>query len=304
MTFSIPSEPLLLDTNNDNYTDHIYVMDTGGQLWRFNLGDTANSSNWTGERIFIANDATLNGTDIGRKVFYKGTATLRGGDTFIYIGTGDREHALNTAVVDRLYVIRDREMVYNMETKKFVKNSDYPVDESRLVDVTDYTYYNSDPDLEKLSAGNEYSSGGVTYYGWFVKLNETDHDGEKVLASPKVFNNIVLYTTYQPATTASPDPCVGQLGTGRLYALDVDTGKSALNFNTLNDTTETIEEKTVITTVLNRSDRALTLEKGGLPPEPLVMIDEEGGVSIKIETTSIDPGVSVKPVKEIYWMRQ
>jgi type IV pilus assembly protein PilY1 len=300
MTFSVPSEPLLLDTNNNNYTDHIYIMDTGGQLWRFNVGDTDNSSNWTGERIFIANDATLNGTDIGRKVFYKGTATLRGGDTYIYIGTGDREHALNTAVVDRLYVIRDREMIYDTEKEEFVKNSAYPVYESRLVDVTDYTY--SQEDLEKLSAGNEYSFGGVTYYGWFVRLNETDHDGEKVLASPKVLNNIVLYTTYQPATTASSDPCVGQLGTGRLYALDVDTGKAALNFNTENDTTN--EETTVKTPVLDRSDRGLTLEKGGLPPEALVMFDDEGGVSIKVETTSIDPGISVKPIDEIYWMMQ
>lgn len=302
MTFSIPSEPLLLDTDNNNYTDHIYVMDTGGQLWRFNVGDTANSSNWTGQRIFISNDATLNGTDIGRKVFYKGTATVNGDDTFIYIGTGDREHALNTAVVDRLYVFRDREMVYDAETEGYVKNLAYPVDESKLIDVTDYTY--SDADLEKLSASSDYSFGGVTYYGWFVKLNETDHDGEKVLASPKVLNNIVLYTTYQPATTVSPDPCVGQLGTGRLYALDVETGEAALNFNTENDTTETIGEETETTPVLNRSDRSLTLEKGGLPPEALVMIDDEGGVSIKVETTSIDPGISIKPIKEIYWMMQ
>lgn len=301
MTFSVPSEPLLLDTNIDNYIDHIYVMDTGGQLWRFNVGDKDNSSNWKGQRIFIANDATFNGTDIGRKVFYKGTATMRRGDTFIFFGTGDREHALNTAVVDRLYAFRDREMVYDT-TGKLVENSDYPINESRLVDVTEYTY--SESDLQKLSASYEYSSGGPTSYGWFIKLNETSHDGEKVLASPKVFNNIVLYTTHQPAITASPDPCVGQLGTGRLYALDVETGKSALNFNTTNDPTETIDGETVTTIILNRSDRAFTLEKGGLPPEPLVMIDQEGTVSIKVETTNIDPGISVRPIEEIYWMKQ
>jgi len=198
---------------------------------------------------------------------------------------------LNTAVVDRLYAFRDREMVYDTGEGKFVENLDYPVNESKLVDVTNYVY--SDSDLEKLSASYEYSSGGATFYGWFIKLNETDHDGEKVLASPKVFNNIVFYTTHQPATTVSPDPCVGQLGKGRLYALGVETGKSALNSNTTNDTTDV---------VLNRLDRAFEFVKGGLPPEPLIMISNEGDVSIKVETTTIDPGIRVNPIEEIYWL--
>lgn len=309
MTYCIPSELLLLDTDFDNYTDHLYVIDAGGQLWRFNVGDGTASSNWSGRIVFEANNDTANDADIGRKVFYKPTATLNGDDTFIYFGSGDREHALNTNVIDRLYVVRDR------ESEEDPTPVPWPLDESDLVDVTTDRLQDDDFDpqydtvgptnddgwLQSSLTGPDYkSSATTTSYGWYIRLDENGHFGEKVLSSPKVFANVVFFTTYQPATTADDDdPCVGKLGPGRLYAVKATTGEAAFNFDTSNDDTTDPDNPDE---VLERPDRYLKV-KDGLPPEPLIQVDEEGDVSIKVETMDIDPELATDPIYNIYWMK-
>lgn len=299
MTYSIPSEALLLDTDFDNYDDHLYVVDAGGRLWRFNVSDAENSDNWSGRIVFEANPTSDDDTDTGRKVFYKPTATLKGDDTFIYFGSGDREHALNTDVIDRLYVVRDR------ESEEALDDVPWPLSESDLVDVTenelqDDTVSVADKGniLDKLSG--DYSDGTKTYYGWYIRLDETDHGGEKVLSSPKVFADIAFFTTYQPASTApTDDPCVGKLGPGRLYAVKATTGEAAFNFDLSNDTRDEEGDPVV---VKGKTDRAFGV-KDGLPPEPLVMLDEQGDVTIKVETTDIDPELRIDPIYNIYWMK-
>ena len=305
MTYCIPSEPLLLDTNFDNHTDHIYIVDAGGRLWRFNVADGEKSKNWSGRIIFEANNDTANGTDVGRKVFYKPTATINGLDTVLYFGSDDREHALNTNVIDRLYAVRDR------ESEEGLSPVPWPLNESNLVDITedelqDDTVSDTDKAAIRAQLTGDYSDGTNTYYGWFIKLDETDddgnptHAGEKVLSSPKVFANVAFFTTYQPASTAdNDDPCVGQLGPGRLYAVNAVTGEAAFNFDTSNDTTDADGNPVE---VKEKSDRVLEV-KHGLPPEPLIQVDEEGDVSVKIETMDVDPELKIDPLYNLYWMK-
>ena len=54
LVYSIASDMTVGDMNNDGYSDIIYVGDTGGRMWRFNIsGD--NIATWAGDIIFDAN---------------------------------------------------------------------------------------------------------------------------------------------------------------------------------------------------------------------------------------------------------
>ncbi len=98
LTKSIPSDISVVDIDGNGYADRAYVGDTGGNLWRFDIGD-ASTSNWTGRKIFQ--------TPADRKIFYAPVVTLEVGYELLFFGTGDRAHPTSTSVVDRLYAVKD-----------------------------------------------------------------------------------------------------------------------------------------------------------------------------------------------------
>ena len=312
MSFSISSDPFILDRNFDGFTDHIYVGDSGGQLWRFNVADTS-TSNWTATLIFEANPGAIYGTadnTNGRKFFYKPTATVSGHDTFLFFGSGDREHPLNLDVIDRFYMVRDRELdpVTYASLNPWDYDSDGALSELNLVDVTEDDLQDSstsDDDREDLLAQleNPYTLDGDTYYGWYIRLDE--NIGEKMLALPKVVNGVVFFTTYQPADTSTvTDPCVGVLGPSRLYAVDAFTAEAVYNFDTSNDTTN--QQTGDTEEVLRRSDRTLSVGDG-IASEPLILINSEGEVSVMVGRGGgfFNSGVieTIDPIFPLYWMK-
>ena len=300
MSYCIPSDPLVLDRDNDGYTDHIYIGDTGGQLWRFNVADTETTNDWTGTRIFTAN--VDGSTDVGRKIFYKPTATVSGLDTLLYFGTGDREHPLNTAVVDRFYVVRDRESVDPPAS---------PLTEDNLVDVTSDDLQSSTISAEAATTLRAkltppyYTDGTNVFYGWYIELDE--NDGEKVLANPKVFSGTVYFSTYEPASIdSSDDPCEGKLGPARFYAVNALTAEAVYNFSDYDPTSSDWNIISGDDEGLNRSDRSLRVGDG-ISSEPLIMINNKGAVSVMVGRGGgfFNSGTveSIDPVFPVYWMK-
>ncbi|MBN2644475.1 MAG: hypothetical protein JXR59_03255 [Desulfuromonadaceae bacterium] len=353
--YAIPSDPMVIDVNSDSYADRIYVGDTGGRIWRIDISSN-NSEDWTDSVtcIFNANDTSANGTDIGRKTFYKPTATIDGNDTFIYFGTGDREHPLNTAVIDRFYVVRDRYVPGATEAQEETLNLwDYgtsdaptPLTEHNLVDVTLDELQNPYPDevseedkaLIRAKLTGDYTvettttvteneteitlTAEKTFYGWYIQLTEGSYSvaagdgghtgetarGEKILALPKVIENILFFTTYTPAivdkTDPDYDPCVGVLGPSRLYAVNAKTGESIFNFATFNDTEIESEDGKLLDKF--RRDRHLNVGDG-IASEPLIIVSKTGGMSILVGRgggffNTGDIG-KIDPVFPIYWMK-
>lgn len=261
MTFSIASEVTALDTNYDGYHDRVYVGDTGGNLWKFNVSATATSS-WTATRLFSINPSS--GADTGRKIFYKPSVTYETGYSMFFIGSGDREHPLNRDVVDRMYGLKDSAQ----STTKL---------ESDMLDVT--TDILQTGDASEIAAALASLNSG---YGWFIQLNL--HSGEKVLAPGLAFNKVAYYTTYAPNTSAVADPCSpGNLGTSRLYAVDYKTGEAVINYDTGNDSTSTTNARAtaVAGQVLLRSDREQTLGSG-IPSGIVMVIGTNGEPTILV----------------------
>ncbi|BCA80228.1 PilC/PilY family type IV pilus protein [Desulfuromonas sp. AOP6] len=297
---AIPSDITVLDSDFDGYADRLYVGDLGGRLWRFSVGST-DPANWTGRVIFWA------GASEGRKIFYRPSVVQEPGYWMVAFGTGDRAHPLNTAVVDRLYMVKDM----GQNTDATVVN--YPTN-GNLIDVT-----GNELQLETTTAADQQaildSLNADTTFGWYIDLDrlneENTHGGEKVLASPLIFNKVAYYTTYMPTAPSalSTDPCeVGNLGISRLYAVDYKTGEAVLNFypyNDVDDPTSVSNTRALneVDDVLRKEDRSLALGIG-IPSGLVVVMPPSGDATLLIGCggglCSENP-VSGGTIFQIYW---
>lgn len=292
MLFSFPGEISALDMNSDGYVDRLYGADTGGNIWRFDVGNTDPAA-WTARKIFSSNPGSGGASDKGRKVFYKPSVVIEPDNTvMLFFGTGDREHPLNWAVTDRFYALKDK----GQATEKT---------ESDLLDVTN-------DDLQTSADAGVISNILTTLsaagnYGWYIKLNQ--NSGEKVLAPPTVFNKVAYFTTYAPNTALAPDPCdPGNLGTARLYAVDYKTGEAVINYDKTNDTSTTTNKRALTTPgqVLLRSDRIKTIGSG-IPSGIVMIISPSGALKTLIGVGGVIPGENPKKggsIIPLYWRQK
>jgi type IV pilus assembly protein PilY1 len=306
MAFSIPSDVFALDRNLDGDTDRLYVGDLGGNMWRFNVGNSS-PSNWEGKKIFASNPGE--DTTNGRKIFYKPDVTfLDSQNSMVYFGTGDREHPQNYlnpgaggAVVDRFYAFRDNDLASTVRA------------ESELVDVTENILQQDVDQSEIVPVLNELND--PSKFGWYIKLNAASNDGEKVLAPASVFNQVAFFTTYQPYTVAQLDsittPCLpGNLGTSRLYAVNYLTGEAVYNFNGDNDTAASNKraqgvDKDGNTFTLRRSDREFSLG-GGIPSGIVFIIGADGKVTTVTSADASFPALTLDGdgvIFPVYWVQ-
>jgi hypothetical protein len=195
MNFSIPSDISCVDTNGDGYIDRLYVGDTGGRLWRFDIKESGPNS-WSAKMIFDTNTNIIAGSK--RKIFYRPDVTLEKGYEMVFFGTGDREHPDEIKAINQIYAIKDRSL-------------DKPISMSNLENVTFGVV-----DLKSLESKD----------GWFINLE--GNKGEKVLGPPVVIFGVTYFSTFTPSIGDVN-------GTAQLYALDYKNGDPILNLNLSND---------------------------------------------------------------------
>jgi len=244
MASSIPGDIVRVNTDDDpdEFIDRLYVGDMGGQMWRFDIGNS-NTANWTGKVVFNSNP----GGSERRKIFYPPDVTLEKDISGAYyemllFGTGDREHPKDTTVINRIYAVKD-------------KNPPTRLTENDLVDVTlDLLQDPGTSDAQKSTILAELAAKS----GWYIKLDQ--NSGEKVLASPVVFYKIAYYSTFTPTFAEEADPCFIGQGKGRLYILQYTSGNAAFNLDLTND---------ISGEVVSRSDRSGVI--GGAMPSGVII---------------------------------
>jgi type IV pilus assembly protein PilY1 len=253
MNNSIPSAVRVLDLDGNGFADRMYVGDTGGRLWRFDIladsdpvtpGVTVPrpSELVTGGVIASLGNAddTTHPIASTRKFYEAPDVSLvrrRGASTYlnIAIGSGWRGHPLNVAIQDRFYAIRDYEP-FNPLTQTLFDNFDVITD-GELADITTNV--------------NPLVPDGAP--GWKLELRlPGGFNGEKVLAESRTFNNVIFFPTYLPGGTAGSDPCA-PAGTNRAYAVSVNDGRPVIDINRDSQTTT--------------EDRYSRLAQGGIAPE-------------------------------------
>lgn len=271
MQYSIPSNIRVVDIDFDGLADQLYVGDMGGQLWRFDLSKYHVSGDlMTGGVIADLSDS---GSANERRFFYEPDVALigRDGERFlsISIGSGWRAHPLDRVVEDRFYMLRSS-AIYNAPAGGHYGKSDpdipgayLPVTEADLLNVTD----NIDP--------------GSNAYGWFLDFAS---NGEKVLGDSITVNNQVIFTTFKP--DVSVGDCTTAIGGGSVYVLDVLDGSPTTDLDDDGDK--------------DKDDRNKDLTHGGIPPEPVALLTEDGPTILVGPEQPVDPNFS-NLTQRTYW---
>ncbi|MDM8562928.1 PilC/PilY family type IV pilus protein, partial [Candidatus Marithioploca araucensis] len=208
MKYSIPSDLTLIA--GDGIINRIYVGDTGGNVWRIDLGPKiakgARGDSVGGILASLGSDT--DSTKIKRRFFYAPDVVMLNDPDYsekpdydmVFITSGYRPDPLGTYTQDRFYALRDLatfalEDDGNGNAKQTTdgepKSGSYffTLTDDDLFDATDNVIQESADESEiKKEELNSKS-------GWFIDLEES---GEKGLSSPVVFRGNVYFTTFVP----------------------------------------------------------------------------------------------------------
>lgn len=291
MQYSIPASPKVLDINGDGLADQIYVGDMGGQIFRFDTGDSSQSNTLvvTGGRIanmgVTHSDLTETSEEKARRFYH--TPDLFGikigGKRYLglVIGSGYQAHPLNTTIKDRLYMLKIESV-----SSAPIDPSDSKEETILYETLTEDDLYDATDNLIQQGTDTQRSAASTELagkHGWFIRLTNA---GEKVLSESTTVNNEIYVTTYEPK--ASDNPCLPPTGTSRLYHLSAFDGRAVQNY-----------DGTGADDALTKSDRYVELITAGLPPTPQRMrVEDTDVICIGTECKTIN---TVKGVVETYW---
>ncbi|MDZ7595935.1 MAG: PilC/PilY family type IV pilus protein [Thiobacillus sp.] len=195
---SVAADVTVVDSDNDGLVDVAYAADTGGNLYRINIG-TAVPGSWTINKL-AALGCTLG--SCGRK-FLHAPEVVTGTDfNAILVGSGNRERPLltnhATEVDNAFFMIKDDHSVA----------TSIEISTSALVLI--------EPDAA-LTTEQQAALALPTNKGWYLRFGIDEHDKEQVVTSAVVFAGVVYFSTHQPVT---PTACGANLGTARGYAVN------------------------------------------------------------------------------------
>ncbi len=213
MHYAMTASPGVFDLDFDGYADVIYMPDLGGNIWKWVISeigqDPINGSgsvtqpNWPFRKMFAAPThfvAGPPGKTYYKSMFFTPSATLKNGNLWLVIGTGERMNLRQEGVTgttlenNRLYTLVDSDSF----------------DESSPTTVT------LESDLVQLPP-NTGCADTSSYKGYFF----VGEEAEKFVTESDIFSYIVLAASYIP--TISVDPCISN-GIAKLYAYKVYCG--------------------------------------------------------------------------------
>lgn len=272
-TRSVAADVALIATATAGVVDHAYAVDTGGNVYRIDFASQV--SNWAITRVAYTNG-------VGRKFFYApALLPAPGGQVYLAIGSGDREHPLQsqypyTGVVNRFYVYRDD--VAGLTAT----NLDDP---ASMIDATANTLCDATPVLPTSAKK-----------GWFMDLNQNG-TGEQTVTSAVIVGGMVAFSTNRPVPAAA-GTCSTTLGEARGYWVNLFNASGTIGVNGSCG-----------------GSRSGIFVGGGLPPSPVLgivpingkptsvvigAIQRNGGASSPISPQRIDPAISPNR-KTVYW---
>ena len=236
MDYSLAGPAAVIDTDNDGFVDTVYIGDLGGDVWRFKfcLGSTAScgTSNWSGGMLYEASSGNI------RPIYTMPTVAVDDlGNRWVYFGTGDLTDPTASNAQEKMYAIKDND-----------RTTKYSI--SDLDNITSSTY-----------------SSTSTRAGWYINLSGT---GQKILAEPTVFQGILYFTSFNPASASNP---CEQGGEASLWAVDYKSGAGKFT-----------------------GDARSTVIGSGIPSAPVVSLNPYGGTNI-YASTSEEPGTGAHTKK-------
>lgn len=221
---SIASEVTPVDTDGDRQIDRIYVGDTGGNVWRADVGGgSRNSATWELTKLAELG-RHYNASETHDRRFFHPPDFVQAQDSrgtafdAVTIGSGDRSDPLGNKTENWLYMIKDHATQPGTRPAGTVSHSD-------LADLTNNCYQ------EVGVACTESQTQANADYGWRVKLED---EGEKSLAVPLTIDGQVFYTSFVPPDASAEGTCGPAEGQGWVYHLDLHTAAAVMDYDTSN----------------------------------------------------------------------
>jgi Tfp pilus tip-associated adhesin PilY1 len=281
---SVIADVAFADVDYDGYPDYAYAVDTGGTIYRIDFVDSAKaplaSTAWT-----IRIVAYTSGS--GRKFQYAPAVLPNKGKVYLALGSGDREHPLQThypftaPVTNRFYVYLD-------------DLAASPANKAAAVDLDDASSFQNFTTNQACGTTNILPSSSQK--GWYMDLNQHG-TGEQTVTSATIAGGMVTFSTNRPIP-ASAGTCTTLLGEARGYFVNLFNGSGAIGV-----------------TGSCGGDQSAIFVGGGLPPSPVLAkvvvggqtetvligaIQKNGTPSSPIGAQTITPPLNFKR-KMIYW---
>lgn len=278
MVYSLPSTPAVLDLDFDGFADVLYVGDTGGQLWKWDLSALAKDldgdgqyDTWPAGVFFRADPQAVSSGGLHHKsIFYPPVATFLSGQLVLAFGTGERtdltyQGDASSDENNRFYRVRDPDPL---------GPSSIPALPYTEADLTDVTLLAGDPDPADL--------------GFYIVAEE----GEKFVTNHAAFGGVLITSSYIP-DDGSGDVC-DAAGQAYVHIFDLASGQGF--FDPASSTNQA-----------RRTDSGL-----GVPSDPRITISGsvDGGVQILLKSSSgqllsIDASnLGPEPVDLVYWRQR
>jgi Tfp pilus tip-associated adhesin PilY1 len=223
MCFAVIASPSVLDLNSDGFADVIYIVDMGGQIFKWVVNaigeDRVNDGSglrtqpsWPFRRWFKAPIESFGGDDYYKNLFFPPAATYVNGTLFITAASGERLHIGYAGDGDADDPDDDD------ENNRFWVISDIdPYEVAGLSELSE-----SDLTLATGEGAVSYSNRGFYFKG---------ADGEKWVTNIEIFVGDVIAASFMPTDVANK--CTGR-GEATLYAFDVKTGEGQFKDNSNN----------------------------------------------------------------------
>lgn len=290
MDYSIPARVKPLDLSGDGNIDRLYVADLGGQLFRFDIDESAlNSASFSAAHIKggrIADLSKDNSLADARRFYYPPDVAIvaeRGKSAYlgIAISSGYRAHPNNTDIHDRIFLLKDP-YVFTAPTAYTL------ITESDLRNVTENTASLPDNATPAQIAASDNELELIdNAKGWYIELDDEGSPpqfiGEKGLAEPLIIEGSIIVTTFVPKTSAGLDACRPKGGSGKVFFLDIIDGTASYP-----------------TDADAREDRYRGLQKGGIPTSPNAIITTDAVPTICIGTECDPLGASIG-LRKTFW---
>ncbi len=245
LKWSVVASPAPMDSNGDGLTDRVYFADTGGNVFRIDIGKAYLDANapdvetalWS--MIKLA-ELGADETDIrpspdiidDRRFMYQPElvrTTYRGrAYDAVVLGSGNRANPMATSNTDRYYVIRDTNIFYN----RFGSCNDCTTPPN-VISHSDL--YDASSNLIQQGTDQQTASGLSllgSSKGWYINLAAS---GEKTTTTGDVYSGQLLYSTYAPSSAPGANICTPSIGSSRFYVMDLHTASAIRDVDNDND---------------------------------------------------------------------
>ena len=234
---SVPGEVATLDSNGDELIDRLYFADTGGNVWRVDIGARLPTAGEPEETWFVTQLADMNGntTATDRRFFNKPDVvrvTLDGDPVdLVLLGSGDRTNPLAKDVDNFFYLLRDRKTTNYVTDAPSAGDCDpdiaanlpldfrcsLPITQNGLFDITS-DVLNTGTEAEIEIATTDLADSA----GWKFELLGV---GEKNLSDSVTLSGTVVFSTFTPIDIINNiNMCKPVAGQGKRYFIDIFSG--------------------------------------------------------------------------------